>query len=48
MRYPPIKGNCEAQETYDTTVDNEESPSIFVVYHDAQAYPEHLITFRRL
>jgi serine/threonine protein kinase len=48
MRYPPIKGSGEAQETYDTTVDNEESPSIFVVYHDAQAYPEHLITFRRL
>lgn len=29
----------------DTTVDNVNSPSIFVIYHDAQAYPEYLLTY---
>ena len=27
---------------YDSTVDNPRDPSIFVTYHDAQAYPEYL------
>jgi poly [ADP-ribose] polymerase 10/14/15 len=30
---------------YDTTVDNMADPSIFVTYHDAQAYPEYRIRF---
>ena len=30
---------------YDSTVNNLGSPSIFVTYHDAQAYPEFLIKF---
>ena len=29
----------------DTTVDNLTSPSIFVIYHDAQGYPEYLLTY---
>jgi len=29
----------------DTTVDNTASPGVFVIYHDAQAYPEYLFTF---
>ena len=32
---------------YDTTVNNVADPSIFVTYHDAQAYPEYLIKFRQ-
>jgi Poly(ADP-ribose) polymerase catalytic domain len=28
------------------TSDNMTSPSIFVTYHDAQAYPEYIIKFR--
>ena len=31
---------------YDTTVNNLKDPSIYVTYHDAQAYPEYLITFK--
>ena len=31
---------------FDSTVDNEVNPAIFVTYHDAQAYPEYLIKFR--
>ena len=34
-------------ELFDTTVDDETDPTIFVVYHDAQAYPDYLISFRR-
>ena len=30
---------------YDSTVNNKSNPSIFVTYHDAQAYPEFLIKF---
>jgi len=30
---------------YDSTVDDMTQPSIFVTYHDAQAYPEYLVTF---
>lgn len=32
---------------YDSTVNSTVSPSIFVTYHDAQAYPEYLITFKK-
>jgi len=33
-------------DLYDSTVDNVSNPEIFVAYHDAQAYPEYLITFK--
>ena len=33
---------------YDSTVDNVGNPSIFVTYHDAQAYPEYLVRFRKV
>lgn len=29
----------------DTTVDNVAKPSIYVIYHDAQAYPDYLLTY---
>jgi poly [ADP-ribose] polymerase 10/14/15 len=32
---------------YDTTVDNPKDPSIYVTYHDAQAYPEYVLYFKR-
>ena len=31
---------------YDSTADKLGSPGIYVMYHDAQAYPEYLVTFR--
>ena len=30
----------------DSTVNNTQDPSIFVIYHDAQAYPEYLVTYQ--
>ena len=32
---------------YDTTVDDMRKPSIFVTYHDAQAYPEYRVRFNQ-
>ena len=37
MAYPPNNA--------DTTVNNIQNPEIFVIYHDAQAYPEYLLTY---
>ncbi|XP_048340457.1 protein mono-ADP-ribosyltransferase PARP14 [Sphaerodactylus townsendi] len=31
---------------YDSVTDNLANPSMFVIFHDTQAYPEYLITFR--
>jgi Poly(ADP-ribose) polymerase catalytic domain/IBR domain, a half RING-finger domain len=33
-------------ELFDSTVDNIHDPSIFVIYQDAQAYPEYLVAFK--
>ena len=37
MNFPPNNA--------DTTVENVQNPTIFVIYHDAQAYPEYLLTY---
>ena len=34
------------REVFDSTVDNTQDPNIFVIYHDCQAYPEYLLSFR--
>jgi hypothetical protein len=34
-------------ELFDSTVDNIRNPSIFVIFSDAQAYPEYLVAFKR-
>jgi poly [ADP-ribose] polymerase 10/14/15 len=34
-------------ELFDSTVDNASNPSIFVIYHDSQAYPEYLLSFKQ-
>lgn len=38
MRTPP--------DNFDSVVDNTQNPTMFVVFHDCQAYPEYLITFK--
>ena len=47
---PDIR-DATTQSLYDSTVgllrdDTMSNPSIYVTYHDAQAYPEYLIKFR--
>ncbi|MED6251548.1 hypothetical protein ATANTOWER_032550 [Ataeniobius toweri] len=45
MIAPPSKG-ASAVDMYDSVVDNMTTPSMFIVFHDTQAYPEYLITFK--
>ena len=45
MLVPPAKSPTNPNVLYDSVVDNVHNPSIFVVFYDAQAYPEYLITF---
>lgn len=42
---PPLL-NAEGGERYDSTVDNEEHPTIFAVFRDFQALPQFLLEFR--
>lgn len=39
---PPEKNQSDL---YDSVTDNVAKPSMFVIFNDVQAYPEHLITF---
>ncbi|KAL3864673.1 hypothetical protein ACJMK2_006335 [Sinanodonta woodiana] len=46
MRVAPAKSGSNANDLYDSVVDNTSNPSIFVIFSDTQAIPEYLITFR--
>lgn len=41
---PPSKDQNHPNIRYDSVVDNTESPSLFVIFNDTQAYPEYLVT----
>lgn len=41
---PPPRGN-DPTDCFDSLVDNQQQPSMFVIFHDDQAYPEYRITF---
>ena len=40
----PLKPNSQVLR-YDSVVNNVQNPMVFVIFKDAQAYPEYLITF---
>ncbi|KAF6717731.1 Poly [ADP-ribose] polymerase 14 [Oryzias melastigma] len=42
---PPPRGS-DPTDRFDSVVDNLQSPTKFVIFHDDQAYPEYLITFK--
>ncbi|ROL54451.1 Poly [ADP-ribose] polymerase 14 [Anabarilius grahami] len=42
---PPAKSSKSA-DLYNSVTDNINNPSMFVIFHDVQAYPEYLITFQ--
>ncbi|XP_035663100.1 protein mono-ADP-ribosyltransferase PARP14-like isoform X2 [Branchiostoma floridae] len=46
MLEPPAKNPANAVVRFDSVVDNMNNPSIFVVFHDNDAYPEYLIVFK--
>ena len=43
---PPKNPQVDPNVTFDATVDNIGSPSIFVVYQDAQNYPAYMINYK--
>ncbi|XP_067308148.1 protein mono-ADP-ribosyltransferase PARP14 [Pseudorasbora parva] len=44
MKTPPVR--LPPDHCFDSVVDNIQNPSMFVVFHDCQAYPDYLITFK--
>lgn len=43
---PPQRNPGKSEtDLFDSCVDNTTNPSIFVIFHDCQAYPEYLITY---
>ncbi|KAM5280694.1 protein mono-ADP-ribosyltransferase PARP10 [Ctenodactylus gundi] len=47
LRAPPLRAPGHALLRYDSAVDSLRQPSIFVIFHDTQALPTHLITCER-
>jgi hypothetical protein len=45
MVVAPVK-TAGTYDLYDSVVDIVESPTVFVIFEDAHAYPEYLITFK--
>lgn len=45
LRAPPARGS-DPSDRYDSVVDNQQSPTMFIIFHDDQAYPEYLIIFK--
>ena len=43
MRVPPAK---QGHILYDSVTNNTANPIMFVIFHDCQAYPEHIITYQ--
>ena len=41
---PPID-TLRPEIKFNSVVDNKNNPTIFVIFHDMQAYPDYLITF---
>ncbi|XP_031582744.2 protein mono-ADP-ribosyltransferase PARP14-like [Oreochromis aureus] len=46
MKVPPPRNPQQPQDRYDSVVDRIDNPSMYVVFHDNQAYPDYLITFK--
>ncbi|XP_034086265.1 protein mono-ADP-ribosyltransferase PARP15-like [Gymnodraco acuticeps] len=46
MRVPPPVSDQEGHDRYDSVVDRVDNPQMYVVFHDNQAYPDYLITFK--
>ncbi|XP_078131653.1 protein mono-ADP-ribosyltransferase PARP14-like isoform X3 [Sander vitreus] len=44
MKAPPPRGS-DPTDCFDSLVNNQQKPTMFVIFHDDQAYPEYLITF---
>ncbi|KAJ8334239.1 hypothetical protein SKAU_G00398780 [Synaphobranchus kaupii] len=48
MKTAPLKEDSDIPLRYHSVVDNENSPTLFVIFNDTQAYPEYLITCQKI
>lgn len=46
LRVPPPRDPLLPHDRFDSVVDRMDQPNMYVVFHDNQAYPDYLITFR--
>ncbi|TKS92984.1 Poly [ADP-ribose] polymerase 15 [Collichthys lucidus] len=46
MKVPPPRNALQSDDRYDSVVNRWDNPSMYVVFHDNQAYPDYLITFK--
>ncbi|KAG8006072.1 Poly [ADP-ribose] polymerase 14 [Nibea albiflora] len=46
MKVPPPRSYLQSDDRYDSVVNRRDNPSMYVVFHDNQAYPDYLITFK--
>nr|XP_046236902.1 protein mono-ADP-ribosyltransferase PARP14-like [Scatophagus argus] len=46
MKVPPPRSSQQPHDHYDSVVDKLDKPNMHVVFHDNQAYPDYLITFK--
>ncbi|KAJ8342153.1 hypothetical protein SKAU_G00320810 [Synaphobranchus kaupii] len=46
MVAPPQRNPGKSADLYDSVVDDTANPTMFIIFHDAQAYPEYLIKFK--
>ncbi|XP_069717592.1 protein mono-ADP-ribosyltransferase PARP14 isoform X2 [Phaenicophaeus curvirostris] len=44
---PAVKNASNSIDLFDSSTDNVQQPSMFVIFNDIQAYPEYLITFTK-
>ncbi|NXI65090.1 PAR14 polymerase, partial [Anseranas semipalmata] len=44
---PAAKSTSNSVDLFDSSTDNVNNPSMFIIFNDIQAYPEYLITFTR-
>lgn len=46
MKIPPARDEQQPHDRYDSVVDATDNPNMYIVFHDDQAYPDYLITFK--
>ncbi|XP_029943864.1 protein mono-ADP-ribosyltransferase PARP14-like isoform X2 [Salarias fasciatus] len=46
MNVPPPRVSWRPHDRFDSVVDQMDKPQMYIVFHDSQAYPDYLITFK--
>ena len=46
MRPPPIDATDPHSDLFDSCVDSEQNPKIYVIFDNDQVYPEYVVSYR--